>query len=80
MSAIDDLKKVRAILIEQRRQEAVKLIAGGTGELARWAPAILNTTNWIAAVDHAVDDEQKLVSSDRGGVATRSFRSRRQLA
>jgi hypothetical protein len=79
MPPIDDLKKVRLMLVELRRREAGK-IADGSGEIPTYAPALFNTMNWIGAVDRAIEDEKKAASRDAPALTTRSAASRRRPA
>lgn len=58
MAPIDDLKKARSALVALRRRQADKLANGG-GELPTYGAGILNSMNWIAAVDRAIEDEEK---------------------
>jgi hypothetical protein len=67
-SPLQDLEKVRLALVELRRREAAA-IASGSGELPTYAAGILNTTNWIGAVDKAIEDENKLASTSAGKAA-----------
>jgi hypothetical protein len=67
-SPLQDLQKVRLALVELRRREAAA-IASGSGELPTYAAGILNTTNWIGAVDKAIEDESRLASALGGEVA-----------
>jgi hypothetical protein len=65
---VQDLEKVRLALVEMRRREAAT-IASGRGELPTYAAGIFNTTNWIGAVDKAIEDEKRLASVVGGEIA-----------
>jgi hypothetical protein len=60
---VEDLQKVRRALVELRRREAAQ-IANGRGELPTYAAGILNTMNWIGAVDKALEDEKRGSGAD----------------
>jgi hypothetical protein len=59
MSAIDDLKQFRTIVVAIRRDCAAK---GSLPEADRadCAAGIKNAQEWIEAIDKAIADEQKL--------------------
>jgi hypothetical protein len=79
MSPIDDLKTARRILVEQRRYQVSKLIAGGPEEAARWGPGITQHVTWIEAIDRAIDDERQ-IAGDAPAMVTTSAVSRPQPA
>jgi hypothetical protein len=80
MSPIDDLKKARLILVEQRRYQVSKLISGGPEEAARWGPGITQHVTWIEAIDRAIEDEEKSTSGDAPAMTARFAASRRRPA
>jgi hypothetical protein len=59
---VEDLQKVRRALVELRRREAAQIVSGA-GEVATYAAGIFNTMNWIAAIDRALEDEQKTATA-----------------
>ena len=59
MSAFDDLKQFRQVLVGVRRECAAKGILRDADQ-AEWAAGIKNARDWIEAIDKAIEDEQKL--------------------
>ena len=80
MSPIDDLKKARLILVEQRRFQVSKFISDGPEEAARWGPGITQHVTWIEAIDRAIEDEKKTSSGDARVMTARFAASRRRPA
>lgn len=62
MSAIDDLRQFRQILVAMRRDCAARGIKPDA-DRAEWAAGVTNAQEWIEAVDKAIADEQKLGGS-----------------
>ncbi len=61
MSAVDDLRQFRNLLVSFRRECAAKGIQPGA-DREDCAAGIKNAQEWIEAIDKAIADEQKLGS------------------
>jgi hypothetical protein len=62
MSAVDDLLKLRALLVEARRKCAAEGVKSPK-DIGQWGPAVQTLQERIEAVDRAIKDEEAIAAS-----------------